>query len=183
MGLEASFSFSFMPDLIELPYCPHCGAKSFKSGPFKPWHCESCGFLLYPNIASAVGVFIVDEGNQVLFTERAHEPSQGKLGIPGGFLDAGEKAETGVEREIFEEIGLKVNDLHYLCSFPNKYFYGGILYDTLDIFYTARAAKKEFTLDSKEVAAVQWRDPKTIIAEEMAFPSFWKALEVLLSIR
>ena len=170
-----------MPESINLPYCPKCGNRSFKNGAFKTWFCESCDFRLYPNVASAAGVFIFDEENQVLFNERAHEPSLGKLGLPGGFLDAGENAETAVEREIHEEVGLQVANLCYLCSFPNRYYFGGILYDTLDLFYTANAISKEVTLDPAEVAAIHWRLPESISEEEIAFSSYMRALEVLIA--
>ncbi|MCB1124727.1 MAG: NUDIX domain-containing protein, partial [Verrucomicrobiae bacterium] len=115
-----------MHETIELPFCPRCGAKSFKNGAFKPWFCESCGFKLYSNVATAAGVFILDEENRVLLNQRAHDPQCGKLGLPGGFLDPQETAEEAVVREVREEVGLEIQDLTYLASFPNQYFYGGI---------------------------------------------------------
>jgi NADH pyrophosphatase NudC (nudix superfamily) len=169
-----------MPEIIELPYCPRCGNRSFKSGAFKPWLCQSCDFKLYPNVATAAGVFIFDEHSQVLFNERAHNPGKGKLGLPGGFLDPGETAEAAVIREIDEEVGLLVKDLTYLGSFPNQYFYGGILYDTLDMFFTAEAVTKKVTLDPAEVSSVQWRKPDSVSQEELAFPSYVQALKALL---
>ncbi|MCZ6674831.1 MAG: NUDIX domain-containing protein [Verrucomicrobia bacterium] len=168
-----------MPEFIDLPFCPHCGNRTFNSGPFKPWICDSCNFRLYPNVASAAAVFIYDEESRILFTERAHEPSLGKLGLPGGFLDAGETAESGILREIREEVGIPVTNLIYLGSFPNKYFYGGIHYDTLDLFFTARALSKEVKIDPTEVAAVHWKHRENIQEEDLAFPSFIQALGVL----
>lgn len=168
-----------MPESKALPYCPHCGAKTFHAGSFKPWHCTSCNFKLYPNIASAAGVFILDDQQRILMTERAHEPSIGKLGLPGGFLERGETAEEGLIREVKEEVGLSIKDVEYLCSSPNHYAFGGILYDTLDIFYTASAITKETTIDHEEVAAVHWKFIQDIRADDLAFQSFHNALDFL----
>lgn len=172
-----------MPETIELPYCPHCGEPAFQNGPFKPWSCGRCGFKLYPNVAAAAGVFILDDEDRILFNQRAHEPGRGKLGLPGGFLDPRETAEEAVVREAREEVGLPVFDLRYLGSFPNQYFYGGVLYDTLDLFFTGRAAHKDVTLDPAEVSAVFWRKPEAVRENEMAFPSYFRALNALLSAR
>lgn len=168
-----------MVNQIELPYCPHCGEQTFTAGPFKPWQCSSCDFKIYPNVAAAAAVFILDNEDRILFIERGREPGKGKLGLPGGFLDAGETAEEGMIREIKEEVGLSVTDMQYLSSFPNHYHWGGIHYDTIDLFYTARATTHETNLDPVEVAGVQWIKKEAVRLEDLAFPSFIRALQTL----
>ena len=168
-----------MLETKELPYCPHCGAKSFHAGSFKPWYCTTCDFKLYPNIASAAGVFILDDQGRIMMTERAHDPSKGKLGLPGGFLERGETAEAGLIREVEEEVGIAIANVEYLCSAPNHYAFGGINYDTLDLFYTATAISKDTKIDPTEVAAVHWLLPQDIDPENLAFKSFHHAFEIL----
>jgi NAD+ diphosphatase len=168
-----------MPDPIELPYCPHCGKRSFKSGRFKPWSCASCGFQMYPNIASAAAVFILNSEGRILFTERAKDPGKGRLGLPGGFLDAGESAESGVLREVREEVGLKLSRIQYLVSLPNEYFYGGLHYDTIDLFYKAETAINEVTLDPSEITRVYWKFAGEVEKQSLAFPSYYEALKLL----
>ncbi len=168
-----------MAEQIRLPYCPHCGKKSFNAGRFKPWYCQSCDFKIYPNVAAAAAVFIFDDKNRILFIERGHDPGKGKLGLPGGFLDPGETAETGIAREILEEVGITVSNITYLSSFPNNYQWGGIHYDTIDLFYTARLTSKNITIDGDEVAAVKWKLRSEVENHELAFPSFIQALNCL----
>ena len=88
--------------------CPMCGSKKIENHDNIKWVCPDCGFDLYCNVASAVGVIIYDDENNVLFEVRAKEPSKGKIVIPGGFIDFDERAEDAIVRECREEIGVEV---------------------------------------------------------------------------
>lgn len=52
-----------------------------------------------------VGAIVIDEG-KVLLVRRGHEPLRGYWSIPGGGVNAGEKLEEAVCRELQEETGL-----------------------------------------------------------------------------
>lgn len=127
-------------------FCPKCGSKSISYVDSKKWVCPDCGFTLYNNIASAVAVVIADEYGGVLLETRAKEPRKGFLALPGGFTDRDETAEQAAMRECFEETGLKLESVEYLCSFPNDYEYKNIAYKTCDIFFTAALPKKFGTI-------------------------------------
>jgi mutator protein MutT len=57
-----------------------------------------------------VGALIFEDGN-ILLVERAKEPMQGYWSIPGGIVEAGEKLEEAIRREVLEETGLEVEAL------------------------------------------------------------------------
>ena len=57
-----------------------------------------------------VGALIFDNGN-LLLVERGHEPLKGWWSLPGGIVEAGEKLEDGIRREVLEETGLQVEPL------------------------------------------------------------------------
>lgn len=118
--------------------CPMCGSKKIENHENRKWICPDCGFDLYSNVASAVGVIIYDDDNNVLFEVRAKEPAKGKITIPGGFIDFDERAEDAIVRECREEIGVEVESPKFLCTFPNTYVYKNIEYKTCDIFFTAK---------------------------------------------
>lgn len=118
-------------------FCPRCGKQNIKYLQNKKWFCSDCGFDLYNNVAGAVGVVIADSENNVLFEIRAKDPGKGFLALPGGFIDQNETAEEAVKRECYEETGLSVETVSYLCSFPNDYEYKNIAYKTCDLFFTA----------------------------------------------
>lgn len=53
----------------------------------------------------------------VLLIKRKYEPFKGKWAIPGGFVLNEESLEEAVERELFEETGVKINYLEQLYTF------------------------------------------------------------------
>ena len=127
--------------------CPMCGSKKIENHGNRKWICPDCGFDLYCNVASAVGVVIRDRYNNVLFEVRAKNPRKGFIALPGGFVDFGESAEEAVIRECREEIGAEVSEVKYLCSAPNIYEYKNIEYKTCDIFFTTELSPQFETID------------------------------------
>ena len=162
-----------------------CGSKSIKWTNDKKWLCPDCGFDLYCNIATAVGIVLYDGEGNLLFEVRAKEPRSGFLCLPGGFVDGGESTEDAIVRECREELGatLAVEDVKYLCSFPNIYEYKNIEYKTCDIFFAARLPSrykdmndfvKTLHREESEVVRFEVRRVKTVEDVEalpLAFPS------------
>ncbi len=54
---------------------------------------------------------MIFEGGKLLLVERATEPLKGYWSLPGGIVEAGEKLEDGIRREVLEETGLQVEPL------------------------------------------------------------------------
>ncbi len=161
--------------------CPHCGSRNIETlNDGLKWFCHNCGFDLYNNVASAVGLLIKDSQNRFLLEKRAKEPRKGYFALPGGFTDADESAEEAAERECIEETGVKPEHIVYICSAPNTYLYKNIEYKTCDLFFTAtlpdtaelKAQKGE--VDGFEWVAIQNKDD--IEKCPLAFPSAKKAL-------
>ena len=57
------------------------------------------------------------DGVSVLLVQRKYEPFKGFWALPGGFVLEEESLEEAVERELFEETGIKVNYLEQLYTF------------------------------------------------------------------
>jgi len=55
----------------------------------------------------AVGGVVI-RGRRVLLVRRAKAPSKGQWAIPGGRVELGETLQEAVEREVFEETGVRV---------------------------------------------------------------------------
>ena len=57
------------------------------------------------------------DGVSILLIQRKYEPFKGSWAIPGGFVLEEETLEQAVERELYEETGIKVNYLEQLYTF------------------------------------------------------------------
>ncbi|MCZ2343118.1 MAG: NUDIX domain-containing protein [Bacteroidales bacterium] len=160
-------------------YCPRCGVARTGTAGVIPFRCAACGLVLFFNPTVAAAAFVRDAGGRTLFITRAHAPAQGKLAIPGGFIDMSESAEEALRREVREEVGLELTDIVYLTSCPNRYEYRGITYPVCDLIFTAHAVAPESAQALDGVAGVAWRRLETIHPEELAFPSIRLGWEML----
>lgn len=122
-----------------LKYCPKCASPEFKTSGERSLKCDSCGFHYFINSAAAVAALLTDEHGKLMLVTRGVEPNYGKLDLPGGFIDPLETAENAVQRELFEELGLKVKTMEYLGSAPNEYVFSEFTVFTLDMAFKVTA--------------------------------------------
>jgi 8-oxo-dGTP diphosphatase len=54
---------------------------------------------------------LIFEGHEILLVERAKEPLKGYWSLPGGIVEAGEKLEDAIRREVREETALEIEPL------------------------------------------------------------------------
>ena len=158
-------------------FCPRCATPQPEpSRTADPFRCAACGFILYFNAGSAVAGMILDDRGRLLFIRRAREPGKGRLAMPGGFVDAAEGAEEALVREVREEVGLRLRDITYFASYPNRYPYAGVTYGTLDLFFMCGTDDPSRAAAHDGVSAVEWLDPQWVAEDEIAFESMKEAL-------
>ncbi|HSV73923.1 MAG TPA: NUDIX domain-containing protein [Chthonomonadales bacterium] len=160
--------------------CPSCGSDEGSATSAKRWACRACGFEFFQNAAAAVIAIVRRPDGAVLFTRRARPPAEGKLDLPGGFVDPGEAAEGALRREVLEEVGLQIEEARFLASFPNRYLYAGVLYHTLDLVFDCHVIDPRAAAASDEVTATEWRDPCGVAPEELSFDSVRAAVRLLI---
>lgn len=117
--------------------------------------CEN-GHENWVDVAAAAVLYILDDDNRVLFGVRSIEPFKGKLNIPGGFLNIGESADEAAVREAKEEMGIDVELVDFLGSYPSSYGVGGkpVLNIVFVAKYTGGAVKPADDMNGGEP---QWR--------------------------
>jgi 8-oxo-dGTP diphosphatase len=59
-------------------------------------------------LVPCVGAVVHDAAGRLLLIRRGHAPHAGLWSLPGGRIEAGESLAAAVEREIWEETGLRV---------------------------------------------------------------------------
>jgi NAD+ diphosphatase len=152
-------------------YCPKCGSPEFTAETEKSLNCGSCGFRYFINMSASVAAVIRNQNREVLFTVRKHNPAAGMLDLPGGFVDLGETAEAAVVREIKEELNLTINKLDFVGTFTNKYIYGEIEYQTLDLVFNCSVESFQNLQVADDVSDYIFKDLTQIDYNEIGLES------------
>lgn len=97
-------------------FCGRCGAGTTDSTTERALVCPVCGQIEYPKISPAV-IVAVTNGDKLLMSRYRDRPYRG-YALIAGFVEIGETFEETVQREVMEEVGLKVRNIRYFKSQP-----------------------------------------------------------------
>ena len=136
-------------------FCGCCGNRAKHDENQRMMRCPTCGNLMFPKISPAIIVAVTD-GERLLLTKYAGRKTAA-YALVAGFVEIGETAEECVAREVFEETGLHIKDIHYYGSQPWG-FDGNLM-----LGYTAQLdGTHEIELDQNELATAVWLKPEEI---------------------
>ncbi|MCL1976343.1 MAG: NAD(+) diphosphatase [Firmicutes bacterium] len=130
-------------------FCGACGREFTHAKNERALLCPHCGYLKYPDISLAVIVGVSD-GDKLLLTRYANRPYK-RLALIAGFVEIGEALEDTVLREVMEEVGLNVKNIHYYDSQP-----WGFSNSLLAGFFAEVDGSTNITLDNRELAEAIW---------------------------
>lgn len=136
-------------------FCGRCGRIMVPDDKERMLRCQECGNLVYPRIAPAVIVGIVDR-NRILLTRYAGREYR-RYSLVAGFAEIGESLEQTVEREVLEEVGLRVKNIRYYKSQP--WSFSGTL---LSGFFAELVGSDEVILDEEELSEAIWFEREEI---------------------
>src|ERR1700722_6798473 len=99
-------------------FCGICGAALLRERAGHVLRCSDagCGAEAFPRIDPAIIVMVTD-GVRALLGRQASWPA-GRYSTIAGFVEPGESLEDAVVREVAEETGVAVHDIHYHSSQP-----------------------------------------------------------------
>jgi len=129
-------------------FCGACGSKNMYSYKESAFYCSCSKNMLYPKISPCV-IGIILNGDEILLARNKLFP-EGMFSAIAGFVEASETLEQTFEREIHEEVGLKVKNIKYFGSqpwpFPNQ----------LMIAFTCEYESGEINVDGDEIVEASW---------------------------
>lgn len=129
-------------------FCGCCGHKTEDKKEERAKICPNCGNVVYPRISPAT-ITAIFRGDQILL---AHNKGfrTGLYSLIAGYVEPGETLEQCVEREIHEEIGIKVKNIQYFSSQPWPFP------DSLMTAFTAEYESGEIMIDNYEITDAGW---------------------------
>ncbi|MDB6004058.1 MAG: hypothetical protein JWR15_1045 [Prosthecobacter sp.] len=160
--------------MAESPYkfCTRCGKDEWITKSDREFVCAACGHRHFITPISAAVAVLLDAQDRVLVIRRAQEPGLGKLGLPGGVIEAEETGEMAAAREINEEVGidLPASAFTYFCALNNRYPFQGYTWPTLDLVFVARVpAFSHLVMQASEVSEILICALDEVPLEEFAF--------------
>ncbi|HXI36588.1 MAG TPA: NAD(+) diphosphatase, partial [Burkholderiales bacterium] len=95
-------------------FCGRCGTPTLAKRDERVRSCPACKLSAYPRVAPAV-MMLVRRGDELLLGRGPHFPA-GMYSALAGFVEPGESLEQCVEREVGEEVGVRVRNIRYFAS-------------------------------------------------------------------
>lgn len=131
-------------------FCGRCGHLMLHSETERALRCPSCGNLLYPKICP-VTIVAVRNGDKLLLTKYRGRADVPFYALVAGFAEVGERIEDTVRREVMEETGIRVKNLHFYKSQP------WALSDSLLMgFFCDLDGDETIKVDPNELSVAEW---------------------------
>ena len=129
-------------------FCARCGQPTQLAKGGWQRDCAACGAQHFPRV-DPVAIMLVECGGQLLLGRQARFPARSFSAL-AGFVEPGETIEEAVAREVFEEAGVRVRDVHYIASqpwpFPSQLMIGCL----------GHADSLELAIDKTEIEDARW---------------------------
>ena len=139
-------------------FCGRCGARAVHDHKERMMRCPECGNMIFPKIAPAV-IIAVTDGDRILMSSYAASKPP-RYALIAGFVEIGETGEQTVQREVMEEVGLKVKNIRYYKTQP-----WGVESDLLLGYYCDLDGDDTIHLDEDELSMAGWYDRHNIPPE------------------
>lgn len=132
----------------QVRFCSSCGTPLYDHKSETARYCIQCNKNFYPPVSPCVIVRITKD-DKILLARHSHRNTD-VFTCLAGYVEPGETLEECVEREVFEETGIKVKNIEYVGSqswpFP----------DQLMVAFKAEYAGGEQKLQPEEISEIAW---------------------------
>lgn len=115
--LQASRAVQLLEWRRNHKFCSHCGHATEIHSKEYAMVCPACGYHQYPRVQPCV-ITIITKGDDELLLAKSARNKSNMYGLIAGFVEVGETLEEAVQREAFEEVGVKLKNIRYMSSQP-----------------------------------------------------------------
>ncbi|HEY9134938.1 MAG TPA: NAD(+) diphosphatase [Pseudomonadales bacterium] len=133
---------------INHKFCGRCGTQTHFHVKDRAKECPQCHLIQYPRLAPSI-IVLITKGKEVLLARSANFPP-GMFSTLAGFVEPGETIEQAVHREVYEEVGIHLQNLQYRNSqpwpFPNSLMLG----------FHAEYLSGDINVDNDEIVEANW---------------------------
>ena len=131
-------------------FCGSCGYSNFptEGGFVRVCSNTSCGKSHFPRTDPAI-ITLISSGDRILLGRSPRFP-EGMYSTLAGFVEPGESLEQALEREVFEEVGIKVKNIKYFDSQPWPFP------ASLMLGFFAEAKHEDMKIDYDEIEDAHW---------------------------
>ena len=129
-------------------FCGRCGALTEDHPQERAKICPACGLMNHPRVSPAIIVAVVKD-RQLLLAHATRFPSK-FYSVLAGFVEPGETLEECVRREVFEETGVRIQNIRYFGSQPWPFP------DSLMVAFTAGYLDGEIRVNPAEITDAGW---------------------------
>lgn len=136
---------------MRFTYCPHCGEKLTKKEIGDEGlipYCDTCKIPLWNMFTTCIICAVTNEYGEIVLLRQNYVSTTNYVCV-AGVMKLGESAEETARREIKEEIGLDVETLEFVHSYPYE------KKEMLMLGFHATVKKADFHI-SGEVDSVAW---------------------------
>ncbi len=116
--------------------------------------CPECGFISYTRISPAIITAVLNDDKILLAHGRNFPPK--RYSLIAGFVEPGETLEECVEREVMEEVGIKIKNIKYFGSQPWPFPH------SLMIGFISEYENGEICVDNDEITDAKWFDVENL---------------------
>ena len=150
-------------------FCPRCGKPTVVQMAGWVRKCEADGHQVFPRTDPAIIVSVVDSQDRILLGSQGIW-EENRWSILAGFVEPGESLAAAVQREVFEESGVRVIEPEFLGSQAWPFPY------SLMVGFTARVdpahESVELVPDGEEIEKLRWfsREDITLERDSLLLP-------------
>lgn len=130
-------------------FCGVCGGVCEPRAAGNTLRCANCGTMHFPRTDPAV-IMLILRGDRCLLANSPRFPDTTMYSTLAGFVEPGESLEEAVRREVLEEAGIRVGEVHYHSSQPWP-FPASVM-----IGFHGEALSDAITIDPDEIRDARW---------------------------